>query len=156
LLQEGGNVVSYTHRPPLLPHEIPLVLISDGGRFDHRAITRPEGFFFFFFLSSGSTSAIKAYCATLNFHQHIQYPCVSYKETEVPECGCVYIFWFKKRFPKHVVALWSRCLAAASDMLHCFSLHPAESAGWMAGRNNSMTNLNDTIRNHQNAVIKIN
>jgi len=43
LLQEGGKVVSYTHRPPLPPHEIPLILISDGERSDHRAIARPAG-----------------------------------------------------------------------------------------------------------------
>jgi hypothetical protein len=84
-------------------------------------------------LSSGSTSALKVYCAypTLSSAQ-IQYPWVSYKETEVPEWGCVYIFWFHKRFPKKVVALSSQCLAAASNMLHCFSLHLAESAGWIS------------------------
>jgi hypothetical protein len=62
----------------------------------------------------------------------IQYPCVSYKETEVPECGCAYIFWFKKRCPKNIIALSSQCLAAASNMLHCLSLHLAESAGWIS------------------------
>jgi hypothetical protein len=80
--------------------------------------------------SSGSTSALKAYCAYPKLSSaQIQYPWVSYKETEVPEWGCAYIFWFHKHFPKNVVALSSQCLAAASNMLHCFSLHLAESAG---------------------------
>jgi hypothetical protein len=48
-------------------------------------------FFFFFFLgaiciSSGSTSAFKAYCAYPKFlTAQIHYSCVSYKETEVPK-----------------------------------------------------------------------
>jgi hypothetical protein len=93
---------------------------------------------FFFFLgpvclSSGSTSAFKAYCAYPKLSSaQIQYPCVSYKETEVPEWGCAYIFWFNKQFPKKVVALSSQCLTAASDMLHRFILHPADSAGWIS------------------------
>jgi hypothetical protein len=33
--------------------------------------------------------------------------------------------------PKDVIALTSQCLAAADNMLHCFSLLPAESAGWI-------------------------
>jgi hypothetical protein len=74
----------------------------------------------------------EAYCATINCHSaQIQYPYVSYKETEVPEWGCAYIFWFNKRLPKDVVSLTSQRLAAAGHMLHCFSLHPAESAGWI-------------------------
>jgi hypothetical protein len=38
--QEGGKVVSLTHRPPLLP--VFLALISTGGRVDPRAIVRLE------------------------------------------------------------------------------------------------------------------
>ena len=44
---------------------------------------------------------------------------------------CVYIFWINQRLPKDVVALTSQRLAAVGDMLHCFSLHPAESVGWI-------------------------
>ena len=40
--QDGGKVVSLTHRPPL-PQEIHLVLISVRGCVDPRAIVRPEG-----------------------------------------------------------------------------------------------------------------
>ena len=41
--------------------------------------------------------SLMAYCATLNYHSaQIQYPCVSYKETEVLNWGCAYIFWFSK------------------------------------------------------------
>ena len=40
---EGGKVVSPTHRPPLLPQKIFLVLISVRGRVIPRAIVRPEG-----------------------------------------------------------------------------------------------------------------
>jgi hypothetical protein len=42
-----------------------------------------------------------------------------------------YIFWFDKRVSKDITALTSQCLAAANDMPHCFSLLPAESAGWI-------------------------
>jgi hypothetical protein len=94
--------------------------------------------FFFFYLGPvcfglPKHSAFKAYCAYPKLSSaQINYPCVSYKETEVPEWGCAYIFWFNKRFPKNVVALSSQCLAAAGDMLHCFSLHLTESAGWIS------------------------
>jgi hypothetical protein len=40
--QDGGNVVSLMHRPPL-PQETHLVLISVRGCVDRRAIVRPEG-----------------------------------------------------------------------------------------------------------------
>ena len=96
-------------------------------------------FFFFFFylgpvsLSSGSISALRLILQTLNCHSaQTQYPCVSYKETEVPEWGCAYIFWFNKQLPKDVAVLTSQCLTAAGDVLHCFSLHLAESAGWIS------------------------
>ena len=40
--QDGGKVVSLTHRPPL-PQEISLALVSVRGLVDPRAIVRPEG-----------------------------------------------------------------------------------------------------------------
>ena len=42
--QDGGKVVSLTHRPPL-PQEMLLILISVRGWVDHRAIVRSEGFY---------------------------------------------------------------------------------------------------------------
>jgi hypothetical protein len=41
--QDGGKVVSLTHRPLLPIQEIHLVLISVRGSVDPRAIVRPEG-----------------------------------------------------------------------------------------------------------------
>jgi hypothetical protein len=43
LAHEGGKVVSSTHRPPLLPQEIFLVLISLRGWVNPRAVLWPEG-----------------------------------------------------------------------------------------------------------------
>jgi len=42
--QDGGKVVSLTHRPPL-PQEIHIVLISVRGCVDPRAIAQPEGLY---------------------------------------------------------------------------------------------------------------
>jgi hypothetical protein len=61
----------------------------------------------------------------------IQQPCAFYVDAEVPYRGCAYFFWFDKQIPKNV-ALTSQRLAAANNMLHCFGLLPAESAGWIA------------------------
>jgi hypothetical protein len=46
----------------------------------------------------------------------------------VPLC-CANICWFDKWVPKDIIALASQRLAAADNMLHCFSLLPAASAG---------------------------
>jgi hypothetical protein len=40
-----SKVVSLTHRPPLLPYEIFLILISVRGGVDPRAIVWPKGLF---------------------------------------------------------------------------------------------------------------
>jgi hypothetical protein len=41
------------------------------------------------------------------------------------------LFLLVQQLPKNVVALTSQRLAAAHNILHCFSLLPAESAGWI-------------------------
>jgi hypothetical protein len=61
----------------------------------------------------------------------IQQPCAFYEEVNVSYWGCAYIFWFDKQIPKNTAALTSQRLAAANNMLHCFSLLPAESVGWL-------------------------
>jgi hypothetical protein len=43
----------------------------------------------------------------------------------------VLISFGSTNIPKNVVALMSRRLAAANNVLHCFGLLPAESAGWI-------------------------
>jgi hypothetical protein len=61
--------------------------------------------------------SLEAYCAATNCHSaQIKYPCLSYKETAVPDWGCDYIFWFNKQLPKDV-SLTSQCLAVAGNML---------------------------------------
>jgi hypothetical protein len=61
----------------------------------------------------------------------IQQPCAFYVEAKISYWDCAYFFWFDKQIPKNAVALTSQRLAAANNMLHCFSLLPAESAGWI-------------------------
>jgi hypothetical protein len=61
----------------------------------------------------------------------IQQPCAFYEEVKVSYRGCAHFFCFDKQIHKNVVALTSQCLAAANNMLHCFYLLPAESAGWI-------------------------
>jgi hypothetical protein len=36
--------------------------------------------------------------------------------------------WFSKQLPKEIIAPTNQRLAAANDMMHCFSLHPAKFA----------------------------
>jgi hypothetical protein len=68
----------------------------------------------------------------LNIHSaQIQQPCAFYEEAKVSYWGCAYIFWFDKQIPKNAVPLTSQRLAAANNMLHCFSLLPTEFAGWI-------------------------
>jgi hypothetical protein len=66
----------------------------------------------------------------LNVHSaQIQQPCAFYVEANVSYWGCAYLFWFDNEIPKNVVALTNQLFAAANNMLHCFGLLPAESAG---------------------------
>jgi hypothetical protein len=96
----------------------------------------PEDLLFFFLLgpikvnAPVCTAAFEAYCAALNtkFSQITQ-PCASYKEAEVLYCGCTDVCWFNHQAPKDIIASASQCLAAACNMLYCFNLLPAESAG---------------------------
>jgi hypothetical protein len=41
----------------------------------------------------------------------------------------MYVDWFNHQAPKEIMALMSQCLEAASNMLYCFNLLPAESTG---------------------------
>jgi hypothetical protein len=43
--------------------------------------------------------------------------------------NCAHIFWFSKQLPKELIALASQRLAATNNLVHCFSLHPAKTAG---------------------------
>jgi hypothetical protein len=61
----------------------------------------------------------------------IQQHCAFYVKAQVSHWGCAYFFWFDKQIPKNVVALTIQRLATANNMLHCFGLLPAESAGWI-------------------------
>jgi hypothetical protein len=58
--QDGGKIVSLTHRPPLF-QEIHLVLVSVRGCVDPRSIVRPEG------LCSNDTIGIGIEPATCRF-----------------------------------------------------------------------------------------
>jgi hypothetical protein len=53
------------------------------------------------------------------------------KDAKVPYGSCAYIFGFSKQFPEDIIALMSHHLAEANNILHCLSLHPAKSAGWI-------------------------
>jgi hypothetical protein len=53
------------------------------------------------------------------------------RHRSLTEAGCTYIFWSDRPVPKDVIALISQRLAAANNMLHCFSLLPAKSARWI-------------------------
>jgi hypothetical protein len=69
----------------------------------------------------------------LSIHSaQIHQPCAFYVEAQVSYLGSAYFFWFEKRIPKNVIALTSQRLAAANNILHCFGLLPAESAGWIS------------------------
>jgi hypothetical protein len=63
------------------------------------------------------------------YSAQIPQPCASYKEEEVPNCGCAYVCWFNNQTPKDIIVLASQCLAAADNMLYCFDPLPAESTG---------------------------
>jgi hypothetical protein len=96
-------------------------------------------FFFFFFLlgpvsidAPVCTAAFEVYCAALNTRfSPDSTASASYKEAEVLYCGCTNVCWFNRQAPKDIIALASQCLAVARNMLYCFYLLPAESAGWI-------------------------
>ena len=73
--------------------------------------------------------SLEAYCATVNFHQHIFSIPVSLIKRQRSLSEAVLIsFGSTNGFPK----LTSQRLAAAGDVLHCFNLHLAKSAGWIS------------------------
>jgi hypothetical protein len=43
----------------------------------------------------------------------------------------MYVCQFNNQTPKNIIALVSKGLAAANNVLYCFNLLPAESAGWI-------------------------
>jgi hypothetical protein len=79
----------------------------------------------------GLTAGSKVHGGPKWHHYYFRYSCGSYEETKVPNWGCAYLFWFKNWITKNIIVLSCQCLAAAGDMLHCFSLQPAKSAGWI-------------------------
>jgi hypothetical protein len=93
-------------------------------------------FFFLFFFRArqhncpGWTTASGLLCNPKILHSaQIQQPCVSNKEAEVPNWGCAYVFWFDNLIPKDIEAPTSQHLAVTDNLLHCFGILPAESAG---------------------------
>jgi hypothetical protein len=52
-------------------------------------------------------------------------PGLSYTYTQRPY---LYVFWFNKELTKEIIMLRSQGLAAANNMVHCFSIHVAKSA----------------------------
>jgi hypothetical protein len=80
----------------------------------------------------GCTSALGLLCYPSVHPVQVQQPCALYVKAEVSYWGCSYFFRFNKQIPKNIIALTSQRLAAASNVLHCFGLLPAESAGWVS------------------------
>jgi hypothetical protein len=78
------------------------------------------------------TSALGLLCNPKYSHQYrFHKPAPLIKRHRSLTEAALYIFWFDKRVPKDVIALTSQCPAATGNVLHCFSLYPAESAGWI-------------------------